>query len=517
MFCHYSFRMNSTLTKLKCHFTNWRGWELNPIVIKELRQGVRSWTVTGMLLLFLIVLFIASLGFLVTQSFEVDVNLGLGASMFSTFMVILAGASLFFIPFCLGGRVAAERQENNADLLYISTLSPARIIWGKFLCGAYIALLFFSACMPFMAFTNLLRGVDLPTVFFLLFFLFVAVCAANMIAIFLACIPATRPFKILFALAGFFSSFWVVIPLVMLSLQMMRSGVGAMMADRNFWIGAGTAFGIGTALAGLFFVLSVALISPPSANRALPTRLYITIFWLLGGLLALGWVAHRGDAQLLQLWTYPTFALMMLALLVTISNSDPISPRVRRSIPAPRIKRIFAFIFFNGAAGGLIWVGLILAATYFASVTIADSFPMFAPVSTETEIWFPVTAAYAFAYALLALFIHRNFLSRRPPKLAGLIAVLLAAAWALAPNIVLFFLNQLSWTSLERLQLGNMFNYFALHDYEQRVYHLFFAFAWLLVMMVINAKWFVRQLKNFRPPNRTLPPPFIVKNPPQPE
>ena len=26
------------------HGTNWRAWEFNPIVIKELRQGVRSWT-----------------------------------------------------------------------------------------------------------------------------------------------------------------------------------------------------------------------------------------------------------------------------------------------------------------------------------------------------------------------------------------------------------------------------------------------------------------------------------------
>ena len=41
---------------IKSHFTNWREWELNPIVIKELRQAVRSWAVTGMLLLFLTVL-----------------------------------------------------------------------------------------------------------------------------------------------------------------------------------------------------------------------------------------------------------------------------------------------------------------------------------------------------------------------------------------------------------------------------------------------------------------------------
>src|SRR5882672_9601457 len=255
-------RCAMNLAGIKSHLTNWRDWEMNPIVIKELRQGVRSWTVTGMLLLFLVVLFITSLAFLVTQSFEISPNMQLGGSMFSAFMVILAGASIFFIPLYTGVRVAAERQVNNPDLLYVSTLSPFRIIFGKFLCSAYIAVLFFSACMPFMAFTNLLRGVDLPTVFFILFFLFLVVCAANMFAIFLACLPLSRPFKFLFLIYGIFQSFGIIGSLVGISFQFMRSGIGAAMSGRDFWIGTATAVGIGLMLTGLFFVLSVALITP---------------------------------------------------------------------------------------------------------------------------------------------------------------------------------------------------------------------------------------------------------------
>ena len=334
------------ISDIKNHFTNWREWELNPIVIKELRQGVRSWTVTGMLLLFLVVLFIASLGFLVTESFDINQNMQLGGSMFSAFMVILAGASIFFIPLYTAVRVAAERQENNPDLLYVTTLSPARIIRGKFLCSAYIALLFFSACMPFMAFTNLLRGVDLPTVFFILGYLFLAVCAANMIAIFVACIPASRPFKVLFAMGGFFASFWIVIPLVTVSFFTMRSGVGAMMAGRDFWIGALTAIVIGLAMIGLFFVLSVALVSPPSANRALPVRIYITVIWLLGGLLDFGWVAQTGDAERMNIWTFSTFAVMMFALLVTISNSDQIEPARAANRSGVALETFFRLFLF---------------------------------------------------------------------------------------------------------------------------------------------------------------------------
>ena len=487
------------IADITSHFANWREWELNPIVIKELRQAVRSWAITGMLLLFLAVLFITSLCFLITQSFDVDVNQQLGGSMFSVFMVILAGASVFFIPLYVGIRVAVERQENNPDLLYISTLSPGQIIRGKFLCGAYIALLFFSACMPFMAFTNLLRGVDLPTVFFILAYLFLAVCAANMIAIFFACLPLSRPFKILIAIYGFFQSFALLYPLVSVSFDMMRSGVGTMMAESNFWIEIFSVISAGAAIAGLLYFLSVALISPPSANRALPVRIYITIIWLLGWMLSVAWVLRTGSMEIILTWAYITFALMICSLLVTISNSDAISLRVRRDVPRVHLKRAFAFIFFNGAAGGLIWVAFISVQTFFMANAWLNPSVSSSAGKFNFSIFYSTTMAYAFAYALTALLLQRKFLTRRPPKLAGLLAVLLAGFWAVAPSVVLFFLNRLSWKAVEGLQLGNVFNVNSLRDEKERIYHLYFALTWLLVMMVLNAKWFLRQVRNFQP------------------
>ena len=47
---------------------------------------------------------------------------------------------------------------------------------------------------------------------------------------------------------------------------------------------------------------------------------------------------------------------MVLALLVTISNADHLSRRVRRKIPQRGLIRFVAFFFFNGAAGGLAWI-----------------------------------------------------------------------------------------------------------------------------------------------------------------
>ena len=45
-----------------------------------------------------------------------------------------------------------------------------------------------------------------------------------------------------------------------------------------------------------------------------------------------------------------------MVLLVTISNADQLSRRVQRTIPKSSWKRPFAFLFFNGAAGGLVWL-----------------------------------------------------------------------------------------------------------------------------------------------------------------
>ncbi|MGO8765847.1 MAG: hypothetical protein ACLQSR_12030, partial [Limisphaerales bacterium] len=418
--------MTVVLAKIRSYFNDWRGWELNPIVVKELRQAVRSRAVTIMLLLLLAGLFVTSVLFLITQSFDVSPSEELGSSMFSTFMVILAFASILFIPLYIGIRVAVERQENNLDLLYVSTLSPTQIIRGKFLCGAYLAILFFSAVMPFMAFTNLLRGVDLPTIFFILFCLYTIVCVMNQLAIFFACLPMSRPFKIVLALLGFFQCFGFIISAIAVSVELMGSGVGAMMGEPNFWLATLSGVSICVAITGLFFIMSVALVAPPSANRAWAVRVYITVIWLLGGLLALAWAVHNRAPTPVLAWANATFLLMICSLLVVISNTDHLSLRIRRGIPRPFAKRAVAFVLSNGAAGGLIWAAGICVATYLAvwavvltvaPVTSASS-PMRAlPFSgiltgivsgTGDDVYFfnwATTLAYVFDYALTALFI----------------------------------------------------------------------------------------------------------------
>lgn len=520
--------MNGVALKLSGmvrHFRQWREWELNPVVVKELRQAVRNWSVTGMLLLFLVVLFFASIAFLVGQSFQVVLNQRIGAEIFQAFLGILAGASLAFIPLYVGIRMAAERHGANLDLVYITTLTPGRIIRGKLFCGIYIALLFFSACMPFMAFTNLLRGVDLPTIFFILLFLFFVVGIAIQVAIFVACLPMSLSFKVLLALPVTGGIISLVGPVVFASFELMRSGVGAMMASRDFWSVVVTVGTLGLAGMGLFYFLSVAMISPVSANRGLPLKAYVTFLWLIGGVVSCYWVWREKECHFILPWAMISFVLMAGALILVISNHDQLSLRVQRAIPASRLAQAWAFLFYNGAAGGLVWVFLITGTTFALSTTLMASGPEWFPGfrsfrGGEFEEFFVLTAAsvaYALAYGLTALFLHRTFLKKKPPKLAGVLAILLPGIWTVAPNLVLFFVNRLSWEAVEKMQWGNVFNAFVVRDQHHRIEHVIFAAAWVVVMLLLNARWFVLQARAFQPlgpRNRAARPSELTTNSP---
>jgi hypothetical protein len=198
-----------------------------------------------------------------------------------------------------------------------------------------------------------------------------------------------------------------------------------------------------------------------------------------------------------------------------ISGHDELSLRVRRRIPRAAWKRWLAFIFFNGAAGGITWVALLGATTFGAIMLLflwgLDHTTGWTSISAE-ELQTSCTVAgaasmYVFAYALTALLLHRRWLSRRPPRLAGAMALMIPGLLAVGPNLALFFINRLTWIEIERLQLGNLFNLWVVNQPADRDAHLIFAAGWLLIALALNIRWFVRQTRHFRPLDRTPPAP----------
>ncbi|NBV21516.1 MAG: ABC transporter permease [Proteobacteria bacterium] len=496
--------------------TNWRTWEPNPIVVKELRQAVRSWAITGMMLAFLTILFFVTVGFLLGQSFNVNPNQALGRDIFQVFLPILSVVGFFFIPIYVGGRLTAERQEGNVDMLYITTLSPARIIRGKLFCGIYILVLFFSVVAPFMVFTNLLRGIDLPTVFVLLTIAFLLSVLSLQAAIFLSCLPASKGLKILVGVPAGIFMMSLVGMMTAMSVDMMREGIGSRLGTWTFWGPTLSALFIGLLLFGFLHLAAIALISPASANRALPLRAYTTVAWLLTLVVAIGLAVENSSAEPVGIWAGLVTAAMILALVISVSEGDDQSIRIRRTIPTNSLKRAGAFFFYSGSAGGLAWTVLLGLATLLLNIVVFEGGLLESVTghwtgmtgrhiyhpSDEITVTFSSLFLYALAYSLFGLFIHRRFQRHRAPIFAGLCSVALPALWAIVPNLVLFFVNQLSWDALQERQLGNVFNVFALKDHSFVFDHFFCAVFLVAIGAALNLRWFHRQLLAFQPAAR---------------
>src|SRR5262247_2825772 len=206
------------------------GDRINPIVVKELRQAVQSRFVIAALLTLLLVQLVA-IGIYILASGPSLCGFDAGRQSFLMLFGILLVVALIFVPLYTGARLAAERSDINVDLLFITTIKPRSVIAGKMFAAIMLTAMIYSACMPFMAFTYFLRGIDLPSIFISLGIGFVVVMACAQGAVFVACIPVNRAFKVIFGLialiifgAAYFATVGSVAGLV-------NTGVAA----REFW------------------------------------------------------------------------------------------------------------------------------------------------------------------------------------------------------------------------------------------------------------------------------------------
>ena len=288
---------------------------LNPIVVKELRQAVQGKFLIVVLICFLCLQLLIVGLFLTDDAVTESFNAGL--NIFRVLLGVLFATCLLFVPAYTGIRLASERADANVDLLFITTLQPQSIIWGKFFAGIVLTVLLYSACMPFMTFTYLLRGVDLPSVFILLAFDFVVVAVSIQCGILIGCLPANRVFKVILCVG------WLVVLNIVFTTLMavmfmpgglLDSGMGSQLDSWEFWRGAlGVLIG-GLALIGIFALLSIALISPLSTNRALPVRIFATAMWLLTGIGAAIWSIGVNDFIPIMVWATSHIFLYSIGL-----------------------------------------------------------------------------------------------------------------------------------------------------------------------------------------------------------
>jgi hypothetical protein len=472
--------------------------QMNPIVVKELRQSVRSRFVAGVLLLFLAVeLFGVGATLLSSGSNYNGINYFAGRDTFHFLYITLSTACLLFIPAYAAVRLAMERWDNNLDLMYITTIKPRAVIKGKLFAAMVIALLLFSAAAPFMSFSYLLRGIDLPSIFIAIVFVFIYVIAVTQVMIFLACLPTSRAFKVILGLVAIGGLIQSLVVVNFAGWGIIRSGFGSKFNDPDFWVMA-SAVTVSVFLGvGMLQRMSVALISPVSANRALPVRRYATIVWAVTGLGTFGLATYNSEGLIMMAWLIPAISVLCMSLIWGLGERTKLSSRVRRTIPKNFLLRRLAFLFYNGPAGAVCWTAALATLTYIFSLFAAT----FSDSSSSGDMLDAIQAMisvylYTIAYGLIAVFIWRKFLFRRvKSSTIGVIACMLMAVGALLPSLVALLKNTNSYDWDLAWYVGNIFT---VASAKHKDAHLTFAIAFTIPAIAINGFWFLNQMRAFK-------------------
>jgi hypothetical protein len=472
------------------------GDRINPIVVKELRQAVQSRFVIAALLTLLAIQIVA-IGIYILASGASLFGFYAGRQSFVMLFAILQVIGMLFVPLYTAVRLAAERSDTNVDLLFITTIKPRSIIAGKMIAALALTALIYSACMPFMTFTYFLRGIDLPTIFISLGIGFVVVMACAQGAVFVACIPVNRAFKVIFGLIALIIFGVAYFMTVFGVAGMVNSGI----ARRDFWqaviaVGAVVCF-----LVGLFFVMSVALIMPVASNRARPVRLFITAAWLLTGIAAVASSAVEKEYWPVTLWLVTFESIFALALFAAVSERDHPGRRVLRSIPKSPVGRARAFFFFSGSANGLAWASVMVVLTLAAAWICAKLVPSYGLLAAlvDSAKWMAGMCLYFFCYAVTGALLRRHLFSRVGTEFTWLIGAILLFMGSLVPFLIgyLIFFNDRWWT--EDLNAWWVGNPFAFGNKSHRVLYSSVAGAWATLAVAMNLYWFIERVRGFNP------------------
>lgn len=433
---------------------------LNPILIKETRQALKSRQFIATFMLMLVAAWLISVFGMAFAGPGVE-HRPIGPRFFYAYFVVLAVAVFIAVPFGAFRSLLSERDLQTYEVLSITTLRPRQVVWGKLLSSLVQVFIYYSAITPFIAFANLLKGIDVPSIAFTLIAALLWSLVLSMIALTLSTFASQRYWQVLLTLAvlggllfAFFMSLWPV-------------GYGIEMGfgfdDPEFWWGIGIAVAYGLGYCWLLLKVSIAQLTFDADNRSTGIRIAAAAIFWMSVLLVLAMGAFGG------VWGLPTLTpsdmngflrfVTTLAVihwgvigLFAVTEPDVLSRRVRRNIERYGALRRFAAPFLPGGSRGYLYVGLHLAMLFCVSLWW---FAFVGSVTTSNNATLMYDAALC-CYIMIYLGLG-SFLGRVARAVSGdfrpahtrVLIILMAACGAILPHTLNLF-NVNTW-SLSRL------------------------------------------------------------------
>lgn len=337
-------------------FLVYAGDWLNPILVKETRQALKSFQFTVTFVLLLIACWIVTMGGVALVGPRISLAAE-GGTLMLWYYGILAFPLAVVVPYAAFRSLAAEREDNTYDLLSITTLRPRQIISGKLGSSVVQMGVFFSAITPCLAFTYLLRGIDLPTIALLLAYLFFWSLGLSMIGILLATLTKRRFAHVFLSVAFVGGLLWLfVYAIIEMSIPMIQLSY-SYLGSSDFWIGVLIIATFYVSLFAMAYLAAAGMISFSSDNRSTPLR----ICMLVQAAAIVGWMAYGWIES-----SYELFGVVVLAMIAGIywyvmgtmltAERPGMSQRVKRRLPHSLLGRMFFSWLNPGPSSGYMFV-----------------------------------------------------------------------------------------------------------------------------------------------------------------
>ncbi len=430
---------------------------LNPILVKETRQALKSRQFIVTFLLMLIASWLISVFGTLTAGDSLEFG-SAGRGLFTSYFVVLALAIFVVVPYSAYRGLLNERDHTTLELLNITSLSPRQLVWGKLWSAMAQVFIFYSAIAPFIAFTSMLQGFDVALVAFALGVSILLTLCLTMLTLMLAAIPQSKHLQGLMTGAIFLGLLFVI--------SMIFSAVPMLLMETisfdevEFWVGVSAVVIAGLSFFFLFTQIATAHLTFDADNRSTGIRVACTAqFVLYWSVIAfaqymLGRTAfsYSGTAAVFAAWCLVHSGVCGF---FAATESDFVSRRVRRGIPKTTLLRLLATPFLPGGHRGFLYLVLHLALIPVILESLFDG--SFAP--GKWEGWWAVTfILYVVAYvgmgSAFGRALRRVSAEIRPMHVRVIIFIMFAIGTVVPSLPLLFGVREYKWM-YDRLRVLN--------------------------------------------------------------
>jgi ABC-type transport system involved in cytochrome c biogenesis permease component len=334
---------------------------LNPILVKETRQALKS---RQFIFSFALVL-IACWGWSIAGAAIIGPSISYRASgpeLFIGYYFILAFPLAVIVPYSAYRSLSSENEENTYDLLSITTLSPWQIVSGKLGSAAAQIAVFFCAVAPCLAFTYLLRGIDIITIGVLMLYTVLGSLGLSMIGLLLATTTREKYGQGILSVGIVIGLFWTFVFAVMMTIEFLRWG-GRRVNDREFWIVTAVLASAYVTYFSLCFLAAAARLTFPSENRSTHLRVAMLVqFACFAGWMAWPLLETGGTRDVIEIFLVVSIMHWYAMGALMTGESSQLSPRVKRNLPRSVLGRVFLTWFNPGPGTGYVFAVAGLAA-----------------------------------------------------------------------------------------------------------------------------------------------------------